>query len=728
MKILAYADALSIRAGRTIGFKISCEEGGAYRASLARVRCGDLNPQGPGWRLEPVAAPLEGFHEGRRQPLRPGSCAIAPLPPGPHRGLRLEVLVRPTLPASEAPQCVLATCGGPDEETLALTVEEGRFVLRRGRAAGETACTARHAILEHCWYRIAAGIDAEGQVFLDVQALDPLHAGFAGERVEAHSAPFVPGGPLTACMAALLAGAERHWHFNGRIEAPRIASGEQILAHWDFSVGIESSRIHDRSPHGCHGDLVNLPARAVTGAAWTGESRDWPADPAAYGAIHFHEDDLHDAGWRTDLVWQVPEDTQSGVYALLLEQEGASYNVPFAVRAARPGRQAKVAFLLPTASYLAYANDHCHLEGANPQLLADRLLELTEADLCLAGRTDLGLSLYDRHRDGSGSFYSSRLRPILNMRAGHTWWLGGPGSGVWQFNADTHILDFLEHHGEAFEVITDEDLHHEGRELLDAYRVVLTGTHPEYYSTAMHEGLRGWLADGGRLLYLGGNGFYWRVAFSDAWPGAIELRRAEDGTRSWAAEPGEYVHAFDGRQGGLWRRNGWPPQRLAGVGFTAQGFGRSTFYRRTPESFGEDVAFIFEGVRSQDVVGDHGLVGGGAAGLELDRAEPALGTPPHARVLLSSTAHPDHFLLAKEEIFVNRPNVHGELSPLIRSDVVFFTLGGQGAVFSTGSIAWCGSLASNGYDNDVARMTLNVIRRFRDPAPFPGPGEIPPAR
>jgi len=37
----------------------------------------------------------------------------------------------------------------------------------------------------------------------------------------------------------------------------------------------------------------------------------------------------------------------------------------------------------------------------------------------------------------------------------------------------------------------------------------------------------------GSLLYLGGNGFYWRVAVDDA--GTVEIRRGEGGIRAWAA-------------------------------------------------------------------------------------------------------------------------------------------------------------------------------------------------
>ena len=50
----------------------------------------------------------------------------------------------------------------------------------------------------------------------------------------------------------------------------------------------------------------------------------------------------------------------------------------------------------------------------------------------------------------------------------------------------------------------------------------------------------------------------------------IELRRDADGGRDWAGEPGEYYMSFTGEYGGLWRRNGRPPQALAGVGFVGQ--------------------------------------------------------------------------------------------------------------------------------------------------------------
>ena len=75
--------------------------------------------------------------------------------------------------------------------------------------------------------------------------------------------------------------------------------------------------------------------------------------------------------------------------------------------------------------------------------------------------SELGRSLYDLHSDGSGICYSSRLRPVLNMRPMATL-TAGLGSMLWHYNADTHITDWLEAQGFAFDVVTDEDLHAEG--------------------------------------------------------------------------------------------------------------------------------------------------------------------------------------------------------------------------------------------------------------------------
>jgi N,N-dimethylformamidase len=49
---------------------------------------------------------------------------------------------------------------------------------------------------------------------------------------------------------------------------------------------------------------------------------------------------------------------------------------------------------------------------------------------------------------------------------------------------------------------------------------------------------------------------------------------------------------------------------------------------------------------------------------------------------------------------------------------VFFETPNGGAVFATSSIAWAGSLSHNNYQNNVSRITSNVLKRFLDERPF----------
>jgi N,N-dimethylformamidase len=244
---------------------------------------------------------------------------------------------------------------------------------------------------------------------------------------------------------------------------------------------------------------------------------------------------------------------------------------------------------------------------------------------------------------------------------------------------------------------------------------VLTGSHPEYQTIRTHDAHAAYLEGGGRLVYLGGNGFYWRIATSPALPGVLEVRRTETGIRAWEARVGEYYHALDGAYGGLWRRNGRPPQQLVGVGFSAQGLFEGSFYRRAPGADDPRAAWILEGVKDE-VIGDFGLSGGGAAGFELDRADAALGTPPGAIVIASSEGHGPSFVVVFEELLSHLSSATGERpSRMIRADMTYAELPGGGAIFAVGSITFCGSLSHHGYDDNVSRILRNVIDRFRAP-------------
>jgi N,N-dimethylformamidase len=214
-------------------------------------------------------------------------------------------------------------------------------------------------------------------------------------------------------------------------------------------------------------------------------------------------------------------------------------------------------------------------------------------------------------------------------------------------------------------------------------------------------------------MYLGGNGFYWVTAIAPQQPHIVEVRRWS-GIRAWDANPGEYYLSTTGELGGLWRYRGRAPQRLAGIGFTAQGFDNNRPYQRQPGSFDPRAAFIFAGIGKDELIGDFPslVLNHGAAGFELDRADIALGTPPHALILASSSGYSDSYQHVVEEVLISDSRQGGTVNPRVRADMVYFECPNGGAVFSTGSIAWCGSLSYNNYDNNVSRVTDNVLRRF----------------
>jgi len=418
---------------------------------------------------------------------------------------------------------------------------------------------------------------------------------------------------------------------------------------------------------------------------------DFKRAPEQYSAIYFHDDDLEDARWEVGAEYVVPADLKSGVYAARLRTTTGEDYVPFFVRPKQGTATARIALVIPTFSYMAYGATGSGTGGFR------------------------ALSLYSSHNEGTGFTYSSRLRPYTNMRPKIT------TNNPWQFIADTHITDWLEAKGFTYDVITDEDIHLEGEAILKPYKVVMTGTHPEYTSRQMLTAFDRYLTGGGRVMYMGGNGFYW-VTTLDPKGHFIEVRR-RDGTEHWNGAPGEAYHSTTGEMGGLWRFRGIPPQQIFAVGFTAQGFDRASPFRRMPGSFDPRAAFIFEGVGRDELIGNHPslTLTFGAGGSELDRVDYALGSPPHTLVLASSFGHSDAYQQVVEEVNTSDSRQGGTVNPLVKADLAFAEYPNGGAVFSTGSIAWSGALYFNNYTNNVSRVTENVLRRFAADAPIPAP-------
>ena len=64
---------------------------------------------------------------------------------------------------------------------------------------------------------------------------------------------------------------------------------------------------------------------------------------------------------------------------------------------------------------------------------------------------------------------------------------------------------------------------------------------------------------------------------------------------------------------------------------------------------------------------------------------------------------------------MNHSGLGGTEHEKVKADMVFYETPNGGAVFSVGSICYPASLPWTGYDNNIARLTTNVLRRFADP-------------
>ncbi len=739
LPLTGYSDRLSARPGETIEFKVSSQTKAPFTARLVRVICADANPNGPGIKEEAIASPLDGrTFPSRVQPIHAGSYArIERTADLASKGtISLVATIWPTLPGAGKRQGVLSAFDPNTRIGMALAVgEDGSAEALVGTERVKTRVPMR----PRTWYRVAATYDPAtrklevSQVQLDrgVPSREPY-------RAEA-SLAVGAGGPAGGVpwLIGALGGHAVRGHFNGKIEWPMVfgrrpsaadlasvMKGEGVdglVAAWDFTQGTDTTRVTDIGPGGYHGELVNLPARAMTGSAWTGHEMCFRHAPAEYAAIHFHEDDLSDCRWETDFALTVPEGMRSGIYAVRIKSGDAEDNFPFMVLPPRGKRSADLCVLMSTYTWTVYHN-HARPEVADPVWIK-AWKEQAKAWGAYAfnpgEHKEYGLSTYNFHTDGSGICHASWRRPMLTVRIGYITYPQEEirGSGLRHFPADTHLIAWLEASGYAYDVITDEELDREGVDLIKPYRVVMTGSHPEYHTGAMLDALEAYRDGGGRFMYMGGNGFYWKVARHKTVPAAIEIRRAEGGIRAWAAEVGEYYNAFDGEYGGLWRRNGRPPQHLAGVGFTAQGNFVGSYYKVSAAARASRAGWILAGV-ADNRLGEFGLSGHGAAGFELDRADQRLGTPAHAVIVAQSEGHKPEapWVLVPEEQLTHLLTWSLEPIPkLIRADMIFFETPNNGAVFSTGSITYCGSLLTNGGDNNISRVTRNVLDRFLDP-------------
>jgi hypothetical protein len=233
------------------------------------------------------------------------------------------------------------------------------------------------------------------------------------------------------------------------------------------------------------------------------------------------------------------------------------------------------------------------------------------------------------------------------------------------------LLGWMERERLPYDLYAETQLH-AGQLDLDAYRVLVISTHPEYWSREMYQAVKRWVFErGGRLVYLGGNGVNCEVSLPDA--STMIVHNGD--SRKLQANP-----RYESRLGMRLESEA----NLLGVVYTETGVMTAAPYRVLNA---EHWAFAGTGLANGDEFGAaslHERIPGGASGHETDKISPS---SPVGIQHLAKGLNPDDG----------------------GADLITFETPRGGAVFSAGSICWPSSLL---VDEAVSKITANVLRRF----------------
>ncbi|MCB1486797.1 MAG: hypothetical protein KDJ88_04965, partial [Bauldia sp.] len=400
MKLTGYSDRWSVRPGETMTFHVH-SVAPSYEAQLVRLIHGDENPHGPGFREAEIESALDGPHPGAPRTIRKGSYGlVAQAMPG--GDFSIDAWIWSTLPGP-ARQGIMVWASGDASAFGLFLGADGHL-----EADGEgTMLRSSRALAPKQWYRATVTVSrSAGTVALSVEPGIWLPESVNPDGGEVTlAAPIAAGDGRLVFAAGRLEETPDGPHprevFNGKIARPRIVGPDgATLAAWDFFQHAGEATIAGVCG-GADGRTVNRPSRLMTGPGWPGATNSTTPLPETHDAIHFHDDDVADVGWPVSHEFAVPADLRSGVYALRLRTGEDEEHLPFFVCPPKAeGDAAPLAVLMPTMSYLAYANESLDVSDS-VQVSPRQDMTITPERYAYVAENGLK-SLYDNHRDGSG--------------------------------------------------------------------------------------------------------------------------------------------------------------------------------------------------------------------------------------------------------------------------------------------------------------------------------------
>lgn len=346
---------------------------------------------------------------------------------------------------------------------------------------------------------------------------------------------------------------------------------------------------------------------------------------------------------------------------------GMRFAFPWIVAPDKP--RAKLAVLASNITWNAYnsfggRSNYIHADGLPPTPTVNARAELkrySDAGFFTWGADHYPPLSFDRPEPFNHIDFDERITdPIEGRQACHL----AP--------AEWRLLGWLEQQGFAYDYYAETQLD-SGALDLSAYKALVIAVHPEYWTRRMYERVKRWVFDeGGRLVYLGGNGLNCEV---DLHEGAMTCHNGQ--LRGLSVEG---LGGFESR----YARRHESEAHLLGCVFTPAGAMTGAPYRVLDASHW---AFEGTGMRAGDTFGEaclHMRCPGGASGHETDKLSPS--SPKNAHVIAKGL----------------NPDDGG-------AHVLTFDTPSGGAVFSVGSISFCASLP---VDEHVSRVTANVLNRM----------------
>ncbi len=360
---------------------------------------------------------------------------------------------------------------------------------------------------------------------------------------------------------------------------------------------------------------------------------------------------------------------RSGLYYFRASTaSGRQFSFPWIVAPARP--TAKMAVLASNFTWNAYNNfggrsNYIHADGLPPTPTINARAELkrySDSGFFTWGAHHYPPLSFDRPEPFNHIDFAEQITdPIEGRQACHL----AP--------AEWRLLGWLERQGFAYDYFAETQFD-DGTLDLSQYRVLVLAVHPEYWTPRMYARVKQWVfEEGGRLVYLGGNGLNCAV---ELLPTGAVLHHNGKIAGLDVAGLGGYESRYAMRHES--------EANLLGCVFTPVGAMTGAPYRVLDAAHW---IFAGTGLKTGDTFGEkclHMRCPGGASGHETDKVSPH--SPNNVRVIARGL----------------NPDNGG-------ADMLTLSTPSGGEVFSVGSINFVASLP---VDETVSRVTENVLRRF----------------